>query len=448
MTNDRSRIGPCLASAVLLATINLAAGEAAASCADAAPLFITDVSRIFSSGSRWTFSIYRTPCEGLVIQNAKYAPAHRLSRLVLNRASIAEIHVPYATGTPRNFEVTSTNEGLGDTNPAGKSYAVPLNATECPGPGPNQSTLYDGNRICVMNEDGEYRFKVDDQYLVAERVAVFMSTQVEKENYINLWEFNDDGKIEVSLGITGRVPVIKTSTSYAAYGARLEKAGTTPQIALAHHHNVYYRLDFDIDGPDNDQLWQKTFAGTSSGPAGSDCSITGQCGAVSISQVKTEAAKTWSSTAQTTWIVTDAVTRNDDGRNLGYELIPDLRGLWHGMTSSSEPWAGSEVWVTRFNDCELFAAKNVTPALPTRCGSGNKSHVSAMVDGQSVDRQNLVVWYANRMFHDHRDEDQSNMPIQWMGFEIAPRSFHHENPLLTCATCPAVPCGADPCPPQ
>src|SRR5205823_3500795 len=129
------------------------------------------------------------------------------------------------------------------------------------GPGPSGQSLFDGNRICVMNEDGDLRHRYYDDVRMGERVVVFMSTQVEKENYINRWEFNDDGSIEVSLGISGKVPLTKSSTAYAAYGSRLDKSSNaTPRIGLAHHHNVYYRLDFDLGGAADDLVSRRTFA--------------------------------------------------------------------------------------------------------------------------------------------------------------------------------------------
>jgi Cu2+-containing amine oxidase len=36
---------------------------------------------------------------------------------------------------------------------------------------------------------------------------------------------------------------------------------------------------------------------------------------------------------------------------------------------------------------------------------------------------------ANRCSHYTRDEDQVNMPIEWLSFEIQPRSFNHRSPL-------------------
>jgi primary-amine oxidase len=46
-----------------------------------------------------------------------------------------------------------------------------------------------------------------------------------------------------------------------------------------------------------------------------------------------------------------------------------------------------------------------------------------------IDGQDIVVWYANRFSHFTRDEDQDNMPIEWLSFEVQPRSFNHRSPL-------------------
>jgi primary-amine oxidase len=402
------------------------AARAQAACSDGPEVLAGTVDHVFPSSSRWNFQIFRRPCEGLVLGSAFYLPRGATSFFkVLDRGMIAEIHVPFATGTPRNFEVTSTNEGLGDTNTAGNSFAVPLTTSECPSPG----VLLDGNRIC-MNEFAEHglRSRSGDELRMAGLIEVFMSSQVGKENYISRWEFHDDGHIEVALGVSGTIPVIKnsTNTNYPKYGARLDPTtGATPRIGLAHHHNVYYRLDLDIGGAGDDQVIQRVFK-----PNPSDCSgsSSGTCGEYTKTTLTTETAKSWSATENTTWTILDKVITNAEGRNIGYELIPHQSGIWRGMTSSSEPWAGNEVFVTAFNSCERFAAKNTTPHLPASC-TGAAGHVSAMIsDKQNIDGADIVVWYAQRMLHQHRDEDEANMPIEWMSFELSPRNLWHHNP--------------------
>jgi primary-amine oxidase len=52
-----------------------------------------------------------------------------------------------------------------------------------------------------------------------------------------------------------------------------------------------------------------------------------------------------------------------------------------------------------------------------------------MVDGQPLDGQDVVLWYVNRHLHVPRDEDEVNMPVEWMSFSLKPRGFHHKSPL-------------------
>lgn len=402
------------------------AREASAACSDAPEVTVKIVDKTFPSGSRWFFSVIRRQCEGLAVGTAFYQPRGAADFIkVLDRGYISEIQVSYASGAPGSLEVTTTNEGLGDTNTAGNSFAVPLTTSEC------NHELLDGNRVCVDENAGEgYRWRHGDETpRMAHAVEVFMSSQVGKENYITKWEFHDDGTIEASLGITGTVPLIKTSSNsaYNNYGARLNASGT-PTMAISHHHNVYWFLDFDIGGAGDDKVIQSVFKPDPPDDCAQPGVSPGTCGEMTFTHLNTEAARAWSSTEQTTWTIFDKVQTNFDTRNLAYEIAPHQSGIWRGMTSGSEPWSGSELWVTSYNGCERFAAKNVTPHLPAHC-AGSRSHVQAMVDGQSVDGADVVVWYAQRMLHNHRDEDEANMPIQWMHFEIKPRNFFHKNPI-------------------
>jgi primary-amine oxidase len=427
-------------AAGVLAAVGLSAPAAHAACTNGPEVVVTSVSRTFTSHSNWNFIVIRKQCEGLVIDSAYFQPAGGTVRKVLARGNIAEIQTVSLTGTPRNLDVTANSEGLGDTNTSGTSYAATLSTVECDGPGPNGTSLFDGNRVCVMNDDGGHRYRGGNsedtgEFRIAERVTVLMSSQVGKENYINRWEFNDDGTIEVAFGVTGQVPFTKSSTSYNAYGSRLDNSSnTTPRIGLAHLHNVYYRLDFDIGGAGDDvvskNIWSPSLKAPIPPAAGATdpCADTGACGQISSVPMTTEAEQSWSATQQTTWTVSDNVLTNDDGRHIGYELVPEIQGIWRGMTGTTgESWTGSELWVTKYNGCELLAARNATPGLPSTCGTP-KANVHSMVNGESLAGQDVVVWYANRMLHDVRDEDETNMAIRWTRFALAPRSFVFQNP--------------------
>jgi primary-amine oxidase len=165
------------------------------------------------------------------------------------------------------------------------------------------------------------------------------------------------------------------------------------------------------------------------------CATPGTCGTVSFVPLTTEGAHTISVSGQDTWLIEDKNTpqRGRPPHRLP-ACSPHITGIWHGRTNADESWRNDELWVTTFNRCELNVVNNVAGApagpspLPTDCGTPAR-HLQAMLDGQSTDGKNIVVWYANRLLHHPRDEDGSRMPIEWMSFELAPRNFFHDDVL-------------------
>jgi primary-amine oxidase len=376
--------------------------------------FVTNVSRTFSAGSTWSVDIYRSPCEGLVLRGASFTPFGGSSTIVLHRASIAEVHVPYDNNIVRFLDVTSSTSGLGVN-------AIPLFAAECGG------SLFDGNRVCVQNEDGGAGWKFSSSFRTKERVEIFMASQLGNYTYINSWTFHDDGAIEPEVGLTGQLQITSTAAADVDFGTRLNPQASSPAVyGLNHMHNFYYRLDFDINGAGSDRVSRISYSPFIAPGA---CANSGACGKTLYTNINTETSQTWSTTGQTSWAIFDTATLNADGRNIGYELRPHLTGLWRGMLTAGEPWSNAELWVTAYNGCELLAVNNMAPYLDPGLGCvAPAANVSTMLNAQNVNSADLVVWYANRLHHVTRDEDQTMMPRVWTGFHIEHRSFSASYP--------------------
>jgi primary-amine oxidase len=394
--------------------------------------YVASFSRTFTWGATWSFDVYEQACQGLVMTSLYYTPKGGSPMKVLARGSLAAFHVPYNDNSHRYDDVTISADGFGEA-------AHILEPAECPGTAPDGgSPIIAGGRICVHNVDGGIRWKTGNTAHRAESVQIFMASAEDGYDYVNLWALNDDGSISVRTGLTGHLVSTVNELSYVpGFGTRLDKeTNATPEVAISHQHNVYYRLDFDIGDAANDRVLKKTFVTSTSASPDSSCSTTGQCGKISYSAITAETKQTWSSSNFSTWVVTDKVLKNADGRNVGYELIPRISGLWRGMTTSvdgrppSEPWAAHELYVTAYHDCQWYAGHNDS-YLPERCaGTNPPTSVVGMIDStpESVDGKDVVVWYANRFLHYPRDEDGPNMPIEWMAFDLVPRSFYYQNP--------------------
>jgi len=337
---------------------------------------------------------------------------------VLFRASISQIHVPYETGSPRFHDLTTSIDGLGNN-------AQILAGGECPG-----GALYDGNRICKQFEDRGYAWKNGPAYQRGQVVSVFMSSQLGRYNYVNQWNFQDDGVIEPKLGLTGRLQVIGSGAGYLPYGQRLDpESGAVPVVGISHNHNIYYRFDFDINGSANNAVDKITLQPSLDPSPDTTCATPGQCFTDVQTQLLNETVDYLDPTVYTSWRIYNKATFNANGRTIGYELVPDLQGLWSGMVTTNEPWSSGELWVTRYNGCHLLAFDNHPPHIPGVC-AGTEDNVTEMVAGAgSIDGEDVVVWYANRFRHFPRDEDQDKMPIEYMSFTIQPRSFFHHNPV-------------------
>jgi len=386
--------------------------------------FVQTVNRVFSTGAQWGFGIQHDNCAGIRLTGISYTPPGGANNIVLFTANIAEIHVPYNVGSPRFLDLSTATSGLG-------ANAVTLGAAECPG-----GTLIDNALMCLrINHDGDgYAWKQGSgpsSFKMDEAIQLFQSSQLGNYNYVNMWEFHMDGTIEVKLGLTGQLHVTTDTTdpNMLLYGSQLNAASApTKHIGNDHQHNVYYRLDFDMAGGANDLVSRRVVANSTAPPCPAG-SPTGTCTSVTTTPITTETSQTWSSTGQTTWVVEDKVALNADGRRMSYEIIPQVTGIWRGQTSGAEPWSGAELWVTRFNGCEFLAVGNTGAALPTGCAPTTATNVQAYLNGENVDGQDLVVWYAQRFQHHTRDEDDLKMPIEYMTFEIAPRSFMAASPI-------------------
>jgi primary-amine oxidase len=398
--------------------------EAAATCADGMAVLVTNVDYRFPTGSRWRFRVDRCAREGLAFTEIRFTPRDGTERLVLWQASVAQIHVPYDTGAPRFRDLTVSTAGLGEN-------ALPLSAPECEG-----GQLYDERRACVQVEGRGYAWKHGGDYALGQQIAVWMSSQLGEYSYINQWIFRDDGTIEPRLGLTGTLQYFAFSDDYLPFGRRINsESEPDPVIGISHLHNAYYRLDFDLGDPSNDAVDRIEYTPWLTASPDSSCAVPGQCGVDVATRIATESTEYIEPERYTRWRVLDLALTNEDGRTVGYDIIPEITGLWSGMTSTTEPWASGELWVSAYNGCERLATDNEPPYIAAACaGASIGTDVASMVsDSAPVNGADLVVWYANRYHHSVRDEDDPTMPIEWTGFHIEPHNFHHRNPMLGAA---------------
>jgi primary-amine oxidase len=51
------------------------------------------------------------------------------------------------------------------------------------------------------------------------------------------------------------------------------------------------------------------------------------------------------------------------------------------------------------------------------------------LNDESVDGEDVVVWYVVHVHHLPRTEDYPGMPVEWVGFTLKPRDFLDSSPV-------------------
>lgn len=354
--------------------------------------FAIDVALL--TGARWTMCWEDRAHEGIVLREITFTPPGQPQRLILYRANLAQLHVPYDDNGARLHDLSDF--GLGGL--ALKN----MSPEECP-----LGTLLQSNNrnvLCMQIASRGHAFNYYTSQLPGYVLTLFSISQVGQYNYMVRWDFYDNGTIQPAVGATGKLQRYSNDPSY---GWPLD--ATHVQYGVSHTHNYYWRLDFDLGGLQDDVAEEITFM-----PSADQSQFN-----IVQTEIMTESARQVSDTGFRFWRVKDSVITNDDGHAISYELEPDSSNVFRGPTY--EPWTQAEFYVTRVHSCEQWASHNPTTA-------GCASNLSAFVNGESM-TGDLVLWYGHSFHHVARDEDQDYIDTHWSYFSLRPRDLSADNPL-------------------
>ena len=265
-----------------LAVASFSVGAAALECSSE-----FQVQQTFANGAAWEMCWEEQNREGMVLRDINYTTPAGVKRRVLYQANVSQIHVPYDDDGARYHDVSDFGLGgnrLNDLVPADCPDGVLIpNGTKdvfC-------KTLHDAATLATASE---VRY--------GEALALFSVSHVGAYNYIPEWRFFDDGTIEPAMGATGR---LQRYTSSEDFGWPV-RTGTSP-VGVSHIHNYYWRLDFDLDGGDDDRFEELEFVDGA-----------GNTRELRSTQFATEAARSVNPSTQRFWRVYDGATQSGAGR--------------------------------------------------------------------------------------------------------------------------------------
>lgn len=382
------------AALLALAGMAFAPAQAAEFCADQ-----YYVNTTLPNQSRWDMCWEHRAREGVVLHHIHYTPKNGTRRMVLYQAALAQIHVPYDDNGARYHDIS--DYGLGN------NYLLNLSAQECPG---GQLLSYSGkNIICKQVSARDDAYSVDNDRLQGDALSLFSVSAIGAYNYIPEWRFLDDGSIEPGVGATGALQRFGAS-AVAQHGWLLD----TNKVGIAHLHNFFWKLDFDLGGTGTDDAVEEINYSQSGGKTSH-----------TNTRFTTEAARTLDPAQLRSWRVVDTNLKNGKNLPMSYEIQLPESGQGD-VGPSTEPFTHYDFYVTKQKSCELFASHNPT----TNACADN---LSAFANGESLSGQDIVVWPSATFYHMPRAEDAPRMDAHWTRIRVIPRDWHDKNPLSSSA---------------
>ncbi|MCB1638428.1 MAG: hypothetical protein KDI15_06245 [Thiothrix sp.] len=352
--------------------------------------------KTFSSGANWRFCWDIRDQEGLVLSQVYYQAPGNIQRRVLGEAALSQIEAEFDDGAIDPVFITTTL-GLGGDR------LQTRNAEDCPG---GQIQNHNGRPVlCTLTRAAGYLYKYTTQRQT-EAFEISTLSSVGPRTYIQRWRFLENGTMEPAIGLSGVLPAVNESP--IDYGWPVTASGA---IATGLTDHYLWRLDFDLDeNAANDVIEEIT----------STPSYNRLTKIKAINTIQTETGRSLDPETKRFWRIRDSSIRNGHGNYISYELVPTHYDQSRA-NSRDESWLSEDVYFSRYQACERFAADN-----DRTCGR----NVTAFINNnQNLNQEDVVVWYKINNHILPRSEDSNRMAVRWSSFKLLPRDWHTQNPF-------------------
>jgi hypothetical protein len=201
-----------------------------------------------------------------------------------------------------------------------------------------------------------------------------------------------------------------------AFGRFVDKR----MVAINHDHYFNFRLDLDVDGPQNnfeiDRLVTKRL------PESHPRRSLWVCEPVMARTESDAQLNVDHHQNPALWRVLSTKRTNKVGYPSSYQVLPGM-SIQTLLTENDYPrrragFINHHLWVTPYRPEERFAAGNY-PTL-SEPGQGLPPWTAA---NRSIHNTDIVLWYSLGMHHMVRAEDWPVMPVLWHSFELRPLTF-------------------------
>ncbi|TXH78990.1 MAG: hypothetical protein E6Q85_00870 [Thiothrix sp.] len=380
---------------LLLALAVPSFATAAEYCDDAYAINVT-----LPNQTSWDMCWEHRGLSGISLHHVFYKPPNGSRLMVLYRAELAQVHVPYDDNGIRYHDITDYGFG--------RASMQALDQEDCP---KGQLLSYHEKPvICQSTENrGEaYRSATDSKQ--GQAFSLFSVSQIGSYSYVPRWKFADDGSMEFSVGATGALQRIVPDDQAERPGWNIGY----DKVGISHIHNFFWRLDFDLGAQGNqDYVEQVDFINQNSKLIPQSTVFTKEAAA----SVAPELARTW--------VVRSKTLKNKNQQAMGYEIQLNQSGQ-RDEGPAIEPFTKHDLYVTKDKACELYASHNLSTLDE---GESCADNLAEFVNDESIENEDIVVWPTVSFYHMPRAEDMPNMDAHWSSIRLVPMNWHNKNPL-------------------
>jgi primary-amine oxidase len=393
------------------------------------------------SWQNWLFRVRIDQRVGTVLNIVRFVDKGR-PRSILYEASVSELFVPYMHPSNgwnnRVFIDAGEFYSMGFLQPLRPGLDCPANATWFDGLSATErgAPKFNSNLACLFERDLEspaWRHSEGGEIYgrPTRQLILRSSATIGNYDYILDWRFEPDGNIEVAVGATG---VIETKPMKQEKAEdRMDHAAPEygqfvgpHTMGINHDHYFSFRLDFDVDGPNNSFMMHRMVTKRlENDPMRKSIWVVEP----QIAKREKEAMLDIQLDKPSMWMFMNPSEKGALNYPTGYEVMPGATAK--SLLSADDPpqklgaFSEHQFWVTPYNENERYASG----VYPTSSKADDGLAVWTKAD-RNIANTDIVGWYTLGFHHITRSEDWPVMPTMWHSFYIRPFHFFQSNPVL------------------
>lgn len=393
------------------------------------------------SWQNWRFRFRLDQRLGPIVNLVRYVDKGR-PRSVLYEGSVSELFVPYM-----DTAIGWNNRAFID---AGQFFAAagflkamrpgldcPAHAAwfEAVSAGENGAPNLRSNMACLFERNPEspaWRHAEGGEIFgrPTRQLILRSAATIGNYDYVLDWRFDPDGTMEVAVGATGVIETRSTVEKNAAHAAHT--GSETGQyvdentLGINHDHYFSYRLDLDVDGPQNSfMLHRMVPQRVENDPMRKSIWVA----QASTAQREKDAILDIQLDKPSMWMFVNPSVKGPMGYPAGYEVMAGATAK--SLMTADDPtqmlgaFSAHQFWVTPYDASQRYASGT----YPTSADGKDGLAVWTQAN-RPIANTDIVGWYTLGFHHIPRAEDWPVMPTMWHSFQIRPFHFFDRNPVL------------------